>query len=143
MSFFAYAVHLANAEEGGFVVTCRDLPELITQGNTLEDALEQACDAMDEAFAVRMDDGLVLPPPSEPLEGEYRVSPPAETMVKAALYQAMREADVGQTELARRLGVNEKEVRRMLDPHHATKLPRMAAAVQALGKRLVISVEAA
>jgi hypothetical protein len=34
----------------------------------------------------------------------------------------------------------EKEVRRMLDPGHVSKIPRIARALQALGKRLQISV---
>ena len=32
MERFDYAVMLTPAKEGGFIVTCRDLPELITQG---------------------------------------------------------------------------------------------------------------
>jgi hypothetical protein len=34
-------------------------------------------------------------------------------------------------------------VRRLLDPHYASKLPRIAQAVAALGKRLVIGLESA
>jgi len=46
-------------------------------------------------------------------------------------------------QLARQLGIDEKEVRRLLDPHYASKLPRIAQAIQLLGKRLVIGLEAA
>jgi predicted RNase H-like HicB family nuclease len=36
---FTYAVKLApDKQEGGYVVTCRDLPESVTQGETLEEA---------------------------------------------------------------------------------------------------------
>ena len=45
-------------------------------------------------------------------------------------------------QLARQLGVDEKEVRRLLDPHYASKLPRIAQAIQLLGRRLVIGLEA-
>jgi len=55
----------------------------------------------------------------------------------------MKEARVTNVQLARRLGVDEKEVRRLLDPHYASKLPRIAQAVALLGKRLVIGLEAA
>ena len=60
---------------------------------------------------------------------------------KVALYIAMREAGVTKTELAKRLGVDEKEVRRMLDLRHGTRLPRIAEAVCLLGKRFVIGLE--
>ena len=48
MDRFEYAVKLTPADEGGFVVTCRDLPQLITQGEDREHALKEAADAMDE-----------------------------------------------------------------------------------------------
>jgi antitoxin HicB len=62
---------------------------------------------------------------------------------KAALYLAMREAGMTNVQLARRIGCDEKEVRRMLDPRHPTKLPRIQDALDVLGKRLVLSVEEA
>ena len=78
MERFQYAVALAPAEEGGFVVTCRDLPQLVTQGEDLENSLAEAADAMDEVLAAYMLGGLTLPAPSKPRKGEHVVSPPAE-----------------------------------------------------------------
>jgi len=143
MERFEYAVRLAPAEEGGFVVSCRDLPQLVTQGNDLAHALFEAVDAMDEVFAAYMQGGLALPSPGKVRKGEHLVSPPAETMAKAALYVAMSEAGITKVQLAKRLGVDEKEVRRLLDPHYGSKLPRIAQAIAALGRRLVIGLEAA
>lgn len=142
MRAFEYPVLLTPAKEGGFVVTCRDLPEVITQGEDLPDALMQAADAMEEAFAARIDDGLEFPPPSDVQEGEHLVAPSAEMVAKAALYVALCEAKVSKMELARRLGVDEKVVRRLLDPHYRSKLPRLAEAIQALGRRLRIELAA-
>ena len=142
MGPFRYAVRLEPAEEGGFVVTCRDLPQLVTQGEDQENALAEAADAMDEVFAAYMQGGLTLPAPSKTRKGEHVVSPPAETMAKAALYVAMKDAGISKVQLAKRLGVDEKEVRRLLDPHYGSKLPRIAQAVEALGRRLVIGLEA-
>jgi antitoxin HicB len=62
---------------------------------------------------------------------------------KAALYSAMRQAGLTYARLARKLGCDEREVRRMLDPRHPTKLPRIKEALDALGKRLVVGVEEA
>ena len=56
---------------------------------------------------------------------------------------AMSEAGITKVQLAKRLGVDEKEVRRLLDPHYGSKLPRIAQAIAALGRRLVIGLEAA
>lgn len=141
MNNFEYAVKLEPDVEGGYVVTCRDLPEVITQGETVEDALIEASDALDEAFAFRLDDGMDIPTPTKAAKGEYLVSPPLETQIKAHLYVSLREKNISKSELARRLNVNEKSVRRLLDPHYSAKLPRMAEAMEVLGKRLVIGVE--
>lgn len=143
MERFEYPVRFKHANEGGYVVTCRDLPQLITQGDTLAEAIAASVDAMDEVFAAYLQRGLTFPAPSQVLRGERLISPPAETVAKAALYVAMGEAGVNKVQLAQRLGVDEKEVRRLLDPHHGSKLPRIAEAVQALGRRLVIGLEAA
>jgi len=143
MNRFQYPVLLTPAEEGGYVVTCRDLPQLVTQGETAQDALEQASDAMDEVFAAYLIDGIDFPAPSKPRRREHLVCPPAETVAKAALFVAMRQAGISKVQLARRLGVDEKEVRRLLDPHYGSKLPRIAKAINLLGQRLVIGVESA
>lgn len=143
MERFEYPVLLKAAKEGGFIVTCRDLPPLITQGEDKADALAQAADAMDEVFAAYMLEGLVFPTPSKARRGEHLVAPPAETVAKAALHTAMHEAGITKVQLARQLSVDEKEVRRLLDPHYGSKLPRIAQAIRLLGKRLVIGLEAA
>ncbi len=143
MNRFQYPVRLTPVEEGGFIVTCRDLPQLVTQGETEADALDQAADAMDEVFAAYLAGGLDFPAPCRARHGEHLVAPPPETVAKAALYVAMRHAGVSKSQLARRLGVDEKEVRRLLDPHYGSKLPRIARALRLLGQRLVIGVEPA
>jgi antitoxin HicB len=143
METLAYAVRLGPAKEGGYVVTCRDLPEVITQGDEVEEALAQASDAMDEAFAARIDDGEDFPETSVPRKGEYVVAPSSDLSAKAALYLAMKEAAISKADLARTLQMDEKEVRRLLDPHHPSKLPRMEEALRALGKRLVLSLQPA
>lgn len=143
MERLEYAVAFRRQKDGGYVVTCRDLPPLVTQGDDLPHALSEAADAMDEVFAAYMVNGFDFPAPTKPRRGERMVAPPAETAAKAALYVAMRDAGISKVQLARKLGVDEKEVRRLLDPHYGSKLPRLAQAIEALGKRLVIGVEAA
>jgi len=140
---FQYAVKMAPSDEGGYIVTCRDLPQLVTQGDDESHALAEAADAMDEVFAAYMLRGLALPASSRLRKEEHWVSPPAETMAKAALYVAMSESGISKVQLAKRLGVDEKEVRRLLDPHYGSKLPRIAQAIAVLGKRLTIGLQPA
>jgi len=53
----------------------------------------------------------------------------------------MRERRIPNTEMARRLGVSETVVRRMLNPKHNTKPEKIQAALAALGKRIVVTFE--
>ena len=141
MHRFQYPATLTPEKEGGFMVRFTDLPEAITSGADRHDTLVQAADCLEEAIAGRITDGLDIPQPSSPRRNQILVTVPAPTAAKAALYLAMRAAKIKNTEMARRLGCNEKEVRRMLDPRHPTKLPRIQKALEALGRRLVVSME--
>jgi antitoxin HicB len=141
MREFSYPVTLTSEEEGGYVVTFADIPEAITQGDDTPDALFQAADALEEAIAGRIRRGDDLPVPSVPRPGQPVVPVPAQTAAKAALYLALHEAGWSKIQLATRLGCDEKEVRRLLDPRHASKLPRLQAALAVLGKRLAIRLE--
>jgi antitoxin HicB len=136
---FAYPVTLTHDEaDGGFVVTFADLPEAITQGNDSADALFQAVDALEEAIAGRIRRGDPIPEPSEAGPDQPVVLVPALTAAKAALCLALREAGISKSELAVRLGCDEKEVRRLLDPKHQSKLPGIQKALAALGKGIAV-----
>ena len=125
------------------VITFRDFREAITQGNGEKDALWQAADCLEEAIAGRIADGREIPKASRGARGERLIPVPAPMAAKAALYLAMREVGITNVQLARKLRCDEKEVRRMLDPRHPTKLPRIEEALDVFGKRLVVSVEEA
>ena len=127
-------------EEGGFIISFRDIPEAITEAETIENGFIEATDCLEEAIAGRIDDGLDIPKPSKPRRSEHLISVPAHTAIKAALYLAMVEKEVNKSELARRLNVDVREVRRMLNPHHGTKLPAMEQALKALGKHIELHV---
>jgi antitoxin HicB len=58
----------------------------------------------------------------------------------AAVYLAMREAGISNSEFARRMKLDEKEARRILDPHHPTKLARIEAALSVLGRHIELSL---
>lgn len=140
-SRFSFPVTLTTDEVGGgFTVTFRDLPEAITQGENIEDALNEATDCLEEAIANRVIRRLLIPTPSEANENEYLVTTPLQTSFKASIWLAMQEKNINQTQLANNLNVDEKEVRRILDPSHNTKLETLERSLLALGKRPVLYV---
>lgn len=134
---FSYPATLVVDEiDGGLVVTFRDLPEAITQGEDVADALVEAADALEEAIAGRVRRGEEIPPPSRPRKGEHLVPVPALTAAKAALTLSLGAVGISRKQLADRLGCDEKEVRRLLDPRHPSKLPRIQRAIEALGRQI-------
>jgi antitoxin HicB len=141
MQRFTYPVILtADAQDGGYVVTCRDVPEVVTQGDTIEDAIGAAEGALEAAIEMRIEDGMDIPVPSAKRRGERLARLPIGTAMKAALHVSMREQNVTKADLARRLGLDEKEARRMLDPRHGTKVSTLERALHLLGKRVELVV---
>lgn len=136
---FEYPVELLPAEEGGFVVTFPDVPEAITQGESEEEALLYAKDALGTALAMYVDAQRDLPSPS-PAQGRPVASPDALECAKLGIYQAMREQGVRKTELARRLHWHMPQVDRLLDLGHASRFSQIEQAVAALGRRVVLDV---
>jgi antitoxin HicB len=141
MRSFTYPFRLVpDKTDGGYTATCRDIPEAITQGESVADALAEAADCLDEALHAYMAQGRAAPTPSRVRRGEYPVSAPIATALKYSIWEAMRVQRVSNANLARRLGMDEKEIRRTLDPHHGTRVPTLEAVLHALGARVEVNV---
>ena len=80
--FYKVPLLLSPQPEGGFTVTSPVLPELITEGDTLEEALENVRDAVEAVIELYQDTGRLLPlsiqqpDPAVPLALETVVSIP-------------------------------------------------------------------
>ncbi len=140
MRSFVYPAKLIS-EAPGFTVQFLDLPEAITSGVDRADAISQAADCLEEAIAGRIADGLDLPTPSQVGKRHIAVNLAAPMAAKAALYLALKEGQEPHAKLARRLNLHERELRRMLDPRHSTKLVRIQRVLEALGKRLIVALD--
>lgn len=140
MRTFTYRALLEKGERDGVVVVSfPDVPEAITEGSGEADALREAEDALGVALLSYPLRGLPLPKPRTRAGPSITVAP--EVAAKLAVLEAFAASGVSKSELARRLDVSENEARRILDPLHATKLPRLSQALAALGRRLVVGVE--
>ena len=137
----AYAATLTpDEEDGGYVVTFRDVPEAITQGDTLEAALRNAADAVTVALEFYAEDKQRFPSPSKTRPDEHLVTLPALVAAKLELYRRMCETGTTRVALAQMLGIDERAVRRLLAYKHRSHIGQIEAALAKLGKRLEISV---
>ena len=133
-----YPARLKPQEEGGYVVTFPDIPEAITQGEDVEDALMHAADALESALDFYFEDRRSVPLPSKPKRGQYLVELPVSVAAKVLLLNEMLRQKVKPAELARRLGTTPQEVNRLTNLRHSTKIDRVDSALRALGKRLIV-----
>ena len=140
---FTYPARLQRTGADEIVVSFRDLPECLTSGTDEAEALTEAADALEEAIAGRMNRTDIIPAPSPRRAGEQLVSVPTDTAAKAALWVALKESGTSRVALAARLGIDEKAVRRMLDPRHRSSANRIHEALRALGRDLVVEIRAA
>lgn len=114
-------------------------PNAHTDGADPAEAFEEAIDCLGSSIGFAMADHAEVPKPSRPKRGQKMVPVPHWIVAKLALYWAIRESGLSQSELARRLKVRETVVRRMLDPNHDTRQEKVQAALAALGKRVVMA----
>jgi antitoxin HicB len=142
MQSFVYGARFEPGAKGCIVVSFPDVPEAITQGRDSADARAQAEEALGLALLSYPQRGLPLPKPKSRGGGLVAIAVEPEIAAKLAVVEALREAGISKSELARRLGKDEKEVRRILDPLHSTKLATLAETLRALDRRLVVGVEA-
>jgi len=135
-----YPAKFEPAQEGGFVVSFRDIPEALTQGDTFDEAMAMAKDALVTAMDFYFEDTRIVPKPSAPLADECIVALPPSVYTKVLLLNVLLESRTAQAELARRMHVSPQEVTRLLDLRHATKIDTISHAFEKLGKQLVVGV---
>jgi antitoxin HicB len=137
----AWPARLISDHDGRVQVRFPDFPEALTDGADEAEALGEAADCLAEAVAARITDREDLPAPS-PLRRGWRAVPlPPVLAYKAALFSATRRDVLSKSELARRLQLDEKDVRRLVDPpYRGSKVERLHAALAACGIAAQITV---
>ena len=137
---FNYPAEIERDEDGRYVLAFPDFGWGATDGATREEALLEAKDLLRELIATTIREGEDLPEPSRAGKRRPLVVPPVQIALKAALYEAWRQAGISQRRLARDLDVAESEVRRMLNPDHGTKAATIDRALRRLGRRVSVTV---
>jgi antitoxin HicB len=135
-----YPLTLTPDQNGTIIAQAVDVPGALTVGKDEADAVIQAADALITLFAYFVAEGQAIPLLSRPKRGQSCAVLPPMVAAKLAIYQAMRAAGLTQAALAERLGCDPRQVRRLLDLDHRSRLDQLEAALAALGKRLVLEV---
>ena len=118
-----------------------DVPEAATAGKSLAEAIDRAPDALVVALSVYVDEGRAIPSPGRAKRGQPTVCLPPLAALKLAIHDAMTQQRITQAGLAERLGIDGRQVRRILDLDHESKFSQIEAALSALGLRASVGVE--
>ncbi len=135
-----YRVKLTPDDNDTFLVTAPDFPEVITFGDTREEALVYAVGAFREMIAAKIHYKEPIPKPSRIKAGEPFITLPIQTEMKVRLYQSLEESGVKKADLARKLNLHRQEIDRLFDFKKSTSLAKYESAFAALGKTLKIEV---
>lgn len=135
-----YPVTLERDDNDTILVSFPDFPEAHTYGGTFDDAMTHAREALSTVIDAYIKDRRDIPAPSASVTTR-RVTAPALVEAKIRLYETMRGAKIGKSELARRLDWHLPQVDRLLAMTHGSRLEQLEAAFRAMGKRLIIVVE--
>jgi antitoxin HicB len=142
MSSFRYFCAITRDEAGFYLVNFPDLSGAATDGKTRDEALAEAEDCLAEAIAGYLVRRERVPEPVFSGSDASVVLDPL-LAAKAALNNAMLDAGLSRSELAARLGVDEKIIRRLLDPKHQSHIRAVLRAAASLGLKAEVRFERA
>ena len=136
----SYPVILTKDENDTVIAQFPDVQEAITVGADKSNALDWAQDALVVALTGYMEERRDIPQPSKPKKDQKSVPLPAQVAMKLAIYQSMRDQGITQAALGECIGVDGRQIRRILDLDHNTSLSQLVRALKCLGKELVIDI---
>lgn len=145
MRTYAYIAVFEPAEaENVFTVTFPDVPEAITEGAGMAEARASAADALGCALLTYLELDRPLPGRASNIRANgrdcFEIAPEPLQVAKIAVIETFRDAGITRTELARRMGKDEKEARRVLDPAAKSKIDSVNLALAAMGKTLIVGL---
>ncbi|CAN7515244.1 type II toxin-antitoxin system HicB family antitoxin [Brucella pituitosa] len=124
-----------------WLVTSPDFEEVVTFGSNKEEACRNARDAIEEAIAARIAEGLSIPAPMrDAAEKGYSVQMHMMVILKAGLYMVMKAKGMTRADLMRKLEWHREQVDRLFRLDHQTKLGSLEEAFEAVGEPLRIDI---
>src|ERR1035437_5168887 len=137
---YEYPVSFQEDRNGTIIEVAPDVPGAMTVGGNRAEALERVEGALIVVLSARIEDREPIPRPSQPARGQRTVALSPMVAAKLSIYQAMRARRVATADLSRRLGWEATRLRGLLDLRRRSRLEEIEAALEAMGKRLIIEV---
>ncbi|WP_287213963.1 type II toxin-antitoxin system HicB family antitoxin [Mesorhizobium sp.] len=136
-----YRINVEPDDNGTLLITCPQLPIVVTFAEDEQGVRQHAVDAIETALASMIDDGEDVPRPDG--QPGLVIDLPALTWLKLNLYWSLRDADITRAELARRLDWKRESVDRLFRLDHRSRLEQLEAAFSALGRTVEVDIRVA
>ena len=130
-----YPCILREEATGGFQVSFPDVSGANTSGANRTEALELAEDALVAALGAHYRVRKTIPLPTPVADGQEPVALRPVAASKVSLHATMLEHDVTRAELAARLGMNDTEIRALLNPDEPSDITTIQDAINAATHR--------
>jgi len=130
-------------KDGGFEVTCRDIPECVYDADTEKEALDWASQMLPGTLVLfYRKKQLPFPLPSELRKGEVGISVPARIQAKMLFWNFMKSKGLKISDVAKKLGVSHSEASRLVDlTRDSASIDTVEEALKKLGGSLDLSVK--
>lgn len=140
MKDFAYPARIAKTKAGVFEVRFLDLKEAFTEGDTFEEATENASEVLSGVMLTRIAHDMEIPHARKAVKGKdiHYILPDAKTQSALVIRAAFKGRNMAQ--VARELETSWPAVNRLRDPGHWPTLKLLDRALKAVGKELVITI---
>jgi antitoxin HicB len=132
-----YPVELQE-DDGAVLVSFPDMPGARTFGDDRSEALARAVDALESMISARITDREDIPLPS-PADGRPTVSLTLLGSLKLEVYRAMRARGWRKADLARAMGLNPRQIDRLLDLRHASTVAQLEQALTVCGRAVEVT----
>ena len=113
-----YPARIERAEEGGYVVDFIDLPGCVTEGETMEEALDMAKEALTGWLKSAYGRGLKIPDASAiKKKNIYYISPEPEIAIPILIRKLRMEKGLSQKQVADAIGIRYQTYQRFENPN--------------------------
>ena len=137
----AYPAKFEKAAEGGYVVEFIDVPSCVTEGDTLEEAMEMAKEAISAMLYSLDSRKMTIPEPSKAKgKGIHYIEPELKTAFAITLKKERERLGLTQKDVAERLNVNWTYYQRIENPRRTNPTLGTIIKLQKVFNRQFISL---
>lgn len=138
-----YGVKIKKLDNGNFQVSCRDLPEFVSEHENLEEAKRFASDFVPGSMVMSYrKKKKAIPLPSKPRKGEFAYYIPAKVQAKILFWNFMMEHGLKIADVARKLGIAHSEAARLVDlTKDSASIDSVESALMKLGGSFTLTLQ--